>query len=75
MGLGVRLWIVDVGFSQCRAILYGVEIGVVAVSCLRQGKQSARLSRRALCAGESPLIPLFFLRLYPAKATSKSAVQ
>ena len=44
LGLGVKLWVVDVGFSQCRAILYGVKIGVVTVSCLRQGKQSARLS-------------------------------
>ena len=30
LGLGVRLWAVDVGFSQCRAILYGVKIGVAA---------------------------------------------
>ena len=44
LGLGVRLWAVDVGFSQCRAILYGVKIGVVTVSCFQQGKQSARLS-------------------------------
>ena len=43
-GLGVKLWVVDDGFSQCRAIPYGVRIGVVAVSCFRQGKQSARLS-------------------------------
>ena len=44
LGLGVRLWAVDVGFSQCRAILYGVTIGVTAISCFEQGKQSARLS-------------------------------
>ena len=43
-GLGVKPWVVNAGFPQCRAILYGVKIGVVAVSCLRQGKQSARLS-------------------------------
>ena len=43
LGLGVKLWVVDVGLSQCRAILYGVKIGVVTVSCLQQGKQSARL--------------------------------
>ena len=42
-GLGVKLWVVDAGFSQRRAILYGVKIGVVTVSCLQQGKQSARL--------------------------------
>ena len=44
LGLGVRLWAVDVGFSHCRAILYGVKVWVVAVSCFQQGKQSARLS-------------------------------
>lgn len=32
--LGVKLWVVDARFSQCSAILYGVRIGVVAVSCL-----------------------------------------
>ena len=30
LGLWVKLWVVDVGLSQCRAILYGVKIGVVA---------------------------------------------
>ena len=29
--LGVKLWVVDAGFSQCRAILYGVKIGVVTI--------------------------------------------
>ena len=33
-GLGVKLGVVNAGSSQCRAILYGVRIGVVAVSCL-----------------------------------------
>ena len=28
--LGVKLWVVDVGLSKCRAIFYGVTIGVVA---------------------------------------------
>ena len=42
-GLGVKLGVVNAGFFQCRAILYGVKIGVVTVSCLQQGKQSARL--------------------------------
>ena len=42
-GLGVKLWVVNARSSQCRAILYGVKIGVVTVSCLQQGKQSARL--------------------------------
>ena len=43
-GLGVKPWVVNAGFSQCRAILHGVKIGVVTVSCFQQGKQSARLS-------------------------------
>ena len=51
MGLGVRLWVVDVGFSQCGAIPYGVTIGVAAISCCEQGKQSARLSAVHLCGG------------------------
>ena len=42
-GLGVKLGVVNSRFSQCSAILYGVRIGVVAVSCFQQGKQSARL--------------------------------
>ena len=45
-GLGVKLGVVNAGFFQCRAILYGVKIGVVTVSCLQQGKQSAWLSAR-----------------------------
>ena len=43
-GLGIKLGVVDGGFSQCRAIPYGVKIGVAAISCCEQGKQSARLS-------------------------------
>ena len=43
-GLGVKLGVVNAGFSQCRAILNGVAIGVAAISCCEQGKQSARLS-------------------------------
>ena len=34
LGLGVKLGVVNAGSSQCGAILYGVRIGVVAVSCL-----------------------------------------
>ena len=30
-GLGVKLGVVDAGFSRCRAILYGVTIGVAAI--------------------------------------------
>ena len=44
LGLGVKPWVVNARFSQCRAIPYGVKIGVAAISCCEQGKQSARLS-------------------------------
>ena len=57
LGLGVRLWAVDVGFSQCRAILNGVKIGVAAISCFQQGKQSARLSAEHNWRGLSPEPP------------------
>lgn len=30
-GVGVKLGVVDAGFSRCRAILYGVTIGVAAI--------------------------------------------
>ncbi len=50
-GLGVKLWVVDDGLSQCRAIPYGVRIGVTTISCYQQGKQSARLSAVHLCGG------------------------
>ena len=43
-GLGVKLGVVNAGFSQCRAIRNGVAIGGAAISCCEQGKQSARLS-------------------------------
>ena len=58
-GLGVRLWVVDARFPRCRAILHGVTIGVAAVSCYQQGKQSAWLSSLAQSAGLSPVTPLF----------------
>ena len=59
-GLGVKLWVVDDGLSQCRAIPYGVRIGVVAVSCFQQGKQSARLSAVHFVRGRAPDPPSFF---------------
>ena len=43
-GLGVKPWVVGAKFSRSRAIPHGVRVWVVAVSCFRQGKQSARLS-------------------------------
>ena len=53
-GLGVKLGVVDGGFSQCRAIPYGVKIGVAAISCCEQGKQSARLSAVHFVRGRAP---------------------
>ena len=49
--LGVKLWVVDAGFSQCRAIPYGVTIGVAAISCCEQGEQSTRLSAEHIWRG------------------------
>ena len=46
--------------SQNEAISEGVKVWVVAVSCLRQGKQSARLSTVRFVGGEPPIPPLFF---------------
>ena len=73
-GLGVKLGVVNAEFPQCRAILYGVTIGVAAISCYQQGKQSARLSAVHFVRGRAPRSPLFFLRPYSAKATSKTAL-
>ena len=53
-GLGVKLWVVDDGLSQCRAIPYGVRIGVTTISCYQQGKQSARLSAVHIGGAVSP---------------------
>ena len=59
-GLGVKLGVVDDRFSQCRAILHGVTIGVAAISCYQQGKQSARLSAVHFVRGRAPRSPSFF---------------
>ena len=60
LGIGVKLWVVDAGFSQRRAIPYGVKIGVAAISCFQQGKQSARLSAVHFVRGRAPDSPSFF---------------
>ena len=54
LGLGVKPWGVDAENSQCGAILYGVTIGVAAISCYQQGKQSARLSAVHFVRGRAP---------------------
>ena len=40
--LGVKLWVVDARFSQRRAILYGVTIGVAAIFCKSSGRRIFR---------------------------------
>ena len=59
-GLGVKPWVVGAKFSRSRAIPHGVRVWVVAVSCLRQGKQSARLSAVHFVRGRAPDSPSFF---------------
>lgn len=49
--LGVKPWVVDARFPQCRAILNGVAVGVAAISCCEQGNQSARLSAEHIWRG------------------------
>ena len=41
-GLGVKPWVVNAGFSRCRAILYGVTIGVAAIFCKSSGRRIFR---------------------------------
>ena len=41
-GLGVKLGVVDDRFSQCRAILHGVTIGVAAIFCKSSGRRIFR---------------------------------
>ena len=42
LGLGVKPWGVDAENSQCRAILYGVTIGVAAIFCKSSGRRIFR---------------------------------
>ena len=42
LGLGVKPWVVNARFSQCRAILYGVTIGVLAIFCKSSGRRIFR---------------------------------
>ena len=39
-GLGVKLWVVDDGLSQCRAILNGVAIGVLAIPAISRASRA-----------------------------------
>ena len=73
-GLGVKLWVVDAEISQCSAILYGVRIGVLAIPAISRASRAPGCPPCTLCGGEPPRSPLFFLRPYSAKATSKTAL-
>ena len=70
-GLGVKLWVVGAGFSRPRAILHGVKVWVVAVSCFQQGKQSARLSAVHFVRGTAPDSPSFFSLPIPSQVHLK----
>ena len=41
-GLGVKLGVADDRFSQCKAILHGVTIGVAAIFCKSSGRRIFR---------------------------------
>ena len=73
-GLGVKLGVVNSRFSQCSAILYGVRIGVLAIPAISRASRAHGCPPCTLCGGEPPIPPLFFLRPYSAKATSKTAL-
>ena len=40
LGLGVKLWVVDDGLSQCRAIPYGVRIGVTTIPAISRASRA-----------------------------------
>ena len=73
-GLGVKLGVVNARISQCSAILYGVRIGVLAIPAISRASRAPGCPPCTLCGGEPPRSPLFFLRPYSAKATSKIAL-
>ena len=60
-GLGVKLWVVDAGFSQRRAILYGVKIGVVTIFGRFYASRGERSFPGQIAVDESKNYPLFSL--------------
>ena len=70
LGLWVKLGVVDAGFSRCRAILYGVTIGVVANFGRFYASRVVDRCPAQIAADEGENYPVF-LCPYPARATSK----
>ena len=60
-GLGVKLGVVDDRFSQCRAILHGVTIGVVAIFGRFYASRGERSFPGQIAVDESKNYPLFSL--------------
>ena len=61
--LGVKLWVVDAGFSQCRAIPYGVTIGVVANFERFFASRMAGRFPASIAVDKSENYPFFSLRI------------
>ena len=60
-GLGVKPWVVNAGFSRCRAILYGVKIGVVTIFGRFYASRGERSFPGQIAVDESKNYPLFSL--------------
>ena len=60
-GLGVKPWVVNAGFSRCRAILYGVKIGVVTIFGRLYASRGERSFPGQIAVDESKNYPLFSL--------------
>ena len=60
-GLGVKLGVVDDRFSQCRAIPYGVKIGVVTIFGRFYASRGERSFPGQIAVDESKNYPLFSL--------------
>ena len=73
-GLGIKLGVVDGGFSQCRAIPYGVKIGVVAIFGRFYASRMAGSFLGQIAMDEGKKYPFFSLHI-GAKATSKFTEQ
>ena len=61
LGLGVKPWGVDAENSQCRAILYGVKIGVVTIFGRFYASRGERSFPGQIAVDESKNYPLFSL--------------
>ena len=59
--LQVKPWVVNAGFSRCRAILYGVKIGVVTIFGRFYASRGERSFPGQIAVDESKNYPLFSL--------------